>query len=101
MKPAFQFIKEYAISKKEIDEKLKLSEEIYKILLDHDKGIPLEFREEIFNRYNQLGNKSGGIGLDFFIIRTLAERYNAKFSIENRVKDDYTKGTKFILEFEK
>jgi signal transduction histidine kinase len=59
---------------------------------DHGRGIPDEMKASVGMRY--LGNsKSGGLGLS--IVRALVvDRYSGRVEIKDRVKGDYTKGTR-------
>jgi len=59
---------------------------------DHGKGIPDKMKEKIFTRYL---NTATGAGLGLSIVYALVvERYSGKVAIMDRVKGDYTKGTK-------
>ena len=65
--------------------------------IDNGIGIPDDRKEIIFQKgfKNFKGVKGMGIGLS--LVKTLVERYNGKIWIEDRVKGDYSKGSKFIL----
>jgi two-component system, OmpR family, sensor histidine kinase VicK len=59
---------------------------------DHGKGIPDKLKDKIFTRYL---NTATGAGLGLSIVYALVvERYSGKVVIADRVKGDYTKGTK-------
>ena len=59
---------------------------------DHGKGIPDKMKDKIFTRYL---NTATGAGLGLSIVYALVvERYSGKVTITDRVKGDYTKGTK-------
>ena len=65
--------------------------------IDNGIGISDDRKEIIFQKgfKNFKGVKGMGIGLS--LVKTLVERYNGKIWIEDRVKGDYSKGSKFIL----
>ena len=59
---------------------------------DHGKGIPDKMKEKIFTRYL---NTATGAGLGLSIVYALVvERYSGKVVLMDRVKGDFTKGTK-------
>ena len=59
---------------------------------DHGKGIPDKVKDKIFTRYL---NTATGAGLGLSIVYALVvDRYSGKVAITDRVKGDYTKGTK-------
>jgi signal transduction histidine kinase len=59
---------------------------------DHGKGIPDKLKDKIFTRYL---NTASGAGLGLSIVYALVvERYSGKVTIADRVKGDYSKGTK-------
>lgn len=64
---------------------------------DHGRGVPDEFKEEIFERFNRAPKKKG-TGLGLHIVRTLASRYHGRAWVEDRVKGDHTKGAVFRVE---
>jgi len=65
--------------------------------IDNGIGISDDRKEIIFQKgfKNFKGVKGMGIGLS--LVKTLVERYNGKIWIEDKVKGDYSKGSKFIL----
>ncbi|MHA2298572.1 MAG: PAS domain S-box protein [Candidatus Hodarchaeales archaeon] len=67
-------------------------------ITDHGRGIPVEEREGIFERFIVFRKKGKGSGLGLFIVKTLVERYKGKVWIESRIEDDYTKGTRIHVE---
>ncbi len=59
---------------------------------DHGKGIPDKMKDKIFARY--LSTASGaGLGLSI-VYALVVERYSGKAVLSDRVKGDFTKGTK-------
>lgn len=69
-------------------------------IADHGRGIPLHERGVILDRLaSRKGDYSAyrsGIGL--FIVKTIADRYGARLSIEDRVPGEPDKGAVFVLE---
>ncbi len=69
------------------------------VIADSARGVPKEEREKIFERFSEFRKKGEGSGLGLYIVQTLIQRYKGRISVESRVKEDYTKGSKFIVEF--
>ncbi|MFX0092478.1 MAG: sensor histidine kinase [Candidatus Hodarchaeota archaeon] len=67
---------------------------------DFGTGIHPDQRVNLFTRFTEFRKKGRGSGLGFFIIKTLAERYNGRIWIENRISDDYTQGTCFKIQLQ-
>ncbi|PWI47826.1 hypothetical protein CEE45_09955 [Candidatus Heimdallarchaeota archaeon B3_Heim] len=67
---------------------------------DHGEGIPDELKPRVFQRLFRARSKEKpqGSGLGLFIVRTIIEKFEGKIRVENRVKNDYTQGTRFIIE---
>jgi len=65
--------------------------------IDNGIGISDENKKMIFQR-SQVKIKSGkGLGFGLSVVNKLVETYNGKLWVENRIKDDYTQGSNFIL----
>jgi len=81
-----------------ISKERKGNRNIIKIeFIDNGIGISDEFKETIFQRGN-LNIKGGkGLGFGLSVVKKVIELYNGKIWVENRIKDDYSKGSKFIL----
>ncbi len=69
------------------------------VVADNAKGIHMDEREKIFERYSEFKRRGKGSGLGLYITQTLVKRYDGRIWIESKVDEDYTKGTKFIVEF--
>ncbi|KKK42265.1 MAG: Signal transduction histidine kinase, partial [Candidatus Lokiarchaeum sp. GC14_75] len=52
---------------------------------------------EIFSRDFKNGGEYTGIGLGLLLIKRILEKYNGEITVKDRVKGDYTKGSKFII----
>lgn len=64
---------------------------------DYGCGIPEKERESIFDRYSEFRKRGKGSGLGLFIVKNIIDRYKGKIWLENRVKEDFTKGTVFKI----
>ena len=65
--------------------------------IDNGIGISDEFKETIFQR-GHINTKGGkGLGFGLSVVKKVIELYNGKIWVENRIKDDSSKGTKFIV----
>lgn len=66
--------------------------------LDNGIGIKDSRKEEIFERADYDIQKLKGLGLGLSLVKRIVNLYNGKIWIENRIKDDHSKGSKFIIE---
>ncbi|MHA2298665.1 MAG: sensor histidine kinase [Candidatus Hodarchaeales archaeon] len=64
-------------------------------VIDYGTGISMKKREQIFTRYSEFKNEVTNSGLGLFIVKTLVDRYYGEITVESRIKNDYTKGTRF------
>jgi len=65
--------------------------------VDNGIGVPDDQIEFIFRRKTD-GYESGrGMGLGLSLVKKIIESYNGKIWVENRIKDDHTKGSNFIV----
>lgn len=80
-------------SKKEIDKKqfIKLD------FKDNGIGILDEHKEFIFQRGHKKDKNARSMGIGLSLVKKIIESYNGKIWVENRVKDDYQKGSNFII----
>jgi PAS domain S-box-containing protein len=67
------------------------------IFLDNGRGVKDEIKEKIFRRGYDEDGKIGGTGLGLTLIEKIVESFRGKISVEDRVKGDYSQGSKFIL----
>lgn len=64
---------------------------------DNGIGIPDEMKEKIFQRgYDQKGIIKG-LGLGLTLVKKIIAVYGGQIWVEDKVKGDYTKGSKFII----
>lgn len=66
-------------------------------LLDNGIGIPDRKKNYIFQRISK--QSVIGMGLGLSLVKSLIESFKGKIWVENRVKDDYTQGSNFIVLF--
>lgn len=74
-------------------------------LTDRGIGIPDEFKDKVFTKeYKKLVKpdrpilqKARGAGMGLSLVKALVERYGGKIWVENRVYDDYTRGSVFTF----
>ncbi|MFW9828225.1 MAG: PAS domain S-box protein [Candidatus Thorarchaeota archaeon] len=69
--------------------------------IDNGRGIPDQLKETTFRRgYRKKSNSIKSLGIGLSLVKMIVESYNGKIWIENKIKDDYTKGSKFVVLFE-
>jgi signal transduction histidine kinase/uncharacterized protein YigA (DUF484 family) len=74
-------------------------------IIDRGVGIPDEFKEKVFSKdFRKLprserlsGQRAKGAGMGLSIVSSLVNRYAGKIWIENRVYEDYSRGSVFNL----
>ncbi len=72
--------------------------EVYKITIeDNGPGISDGLKNKIFTRFERGQTTASGRGLGLYLVKTLLENMHGSITIENRVKDDYHKGARFIV----
>jgi signal transduction histidine kinase len=95
LRNALQYSEEVKRIKVEIQPEEQNNVNFWKIcLIDWGKGISPEQKEKLFTRYTE-GAK--GLGLGLSVVKSLTEAFGGSVTVENRVLDDYTKGSVFIL----
>ncbi|MHA1994082.1 MAG: sensor histidine kinase [Candidatus Hodarchaeales archaeon] len=71
--------------------------------VDYGNGIPPEIKEVLFDRAERLNrgwkSSKGSTGLGVTIVKSLVEIFGGELFYLNRVKGDWTKGTKIIIRF--
>lgn len=65
---------------------------------DNGIGIIDEKKELIFQKGHGKDTSIQGMGIGLSLVKKIIESYNGKILVENRVKNDYTKGSNFIVE---
>jgi signal transduction histidine kinase len=69
--------------------------------IDNGIGIQDDRKERIFQRSFTQKEKGKGMGLGLSLVKKILEAYHATIKVENRVKEDYKKGSNFIISFPK
>ncbi len=65
--------------------------------IDNGIGIPDLTKEKIFHRTYNEGRSVGGLGLGLSLVKKIVETYNGHIWVENKIKDDHSKGSNFVL----
>jgi PAS domain S-box-containing protein len=63
---------------------------------DNGIGIPDSLKKAIFKK-TEAGKGGKGMGVGLSLVRTAMSLYDGNITVKNRVEDDYTKGSNFIL----
>ena len=85
-------------------ETLVKEQEFVKITItDFGQGIPPKYKHSLFDRSSLLKNgwkpSKDSTGLGMSIIKSLVDFFGGSIRYQNRIKDDWTKGTSIILLF--
>lgn len=64
---------------------------------DNGIGIKPERKKTVFERCTQKDKSLGGLGIGLSLVKKIIEGYGGKIWTENRIKDDYTKGSNFVV----
>ena len=65
--------------------------------IDNGVGIPDDLKERIFNKAIEKEEEHKGLGLGLLLVKRIIDEYGGKIKIKNRVEDDFTKGSNFII----
>ncbi len=68
---------------------------------DYGKGIQDEEKEAVFERFHRLDPSIKGTGLGLYVARTIVNAGGGRIWAENRVKGDFTKGTRMVVQLRK
>jgi signal transduction histidine kinase len=64
---------------------------------DNGVGIPKEDKEKLFQKSPKHHSERGGMGIGLSLVKNIILSYGGEIWIENRISDDYSKGSNFIL----
>ena len=64
---------------------------------DNGPGIPDDLKDRLFTPVPAGKDKGERTGLGLYLVKTLVEDMHGSVSVENRVKDDYRKGARFVV----
>ena len=67
-------------------------------IADNGPGITDELKSRIFGRMQRGPTKSGGTGLGLFLVHSLVRMFHGRVWVEDRVPEDYSKGSKFVVQ---
>jgi PAS domain S-box-containing protein len=67
--------------------------------IDNGKGIPDSRKQMIFTRGFKEEKSISGLGLGLSLVKKILDLYNAKIWVENKVPEDFSKGSNFIVLF--
>jgi signal transduction histidine kinase len=65
--------------------------------IDNGIGITDERKKLVFERGHRESKGKKGMGLGLSLVKKIITSYKGKIWIENKIKEDYTKGSNFIL----
>jgi signal transduction histidine kinase len=81
-----------------IKTQVEIGKEFWRIeLVDHGRGIPEDKKRFVFERFGKQDYTPYGFGLGLSICRNLARKYGGRIWVEDRVPEDYRKGSKFVI----
>ncbi|MFX0082383.1 MAG: PAS domain S-box protein [Candidatus Hodarchaeota archaeon] len=86
-----EFIIEASVVKVEQNKFVKIE------FMDNGIGIPDDRKEMIFKRGNRELKGTTGMGIGLSLVKKIIKGYNGKIWIEDKVENDYTKGSNFIV----
>jgi signal transduction histidine kinase len=64
---------------------------------DNGPGIPDELKKKLFGRSQRGPTKTTGRGLGLYLVKELVDDFHGKVWVEDRVPEDYTKGSRFVV----
>ncbi|HEC39435.1 hypothetical protein LCGC14_0587310 [marine sediment metagenome] len=65
--------------------------------IDNGIGVPDDRKNLIFQRGNRELKGSKGMGIGLSLVKRILKNYKGKIWVENRIEDDYSKGSNFNL----
>ncbi|TFF98809.1 MAG: GHKL domain-containing protein [Promethearchaeota archaeon] len=65
--------------------------------IDNGIGIPDSLKEKIFNKTIEKDEEHKGLGLGLLLVKRIVDEYKGTIQVKNRVKEDYRKGSNFII----
>lgn len=64
---------------------------------DNGSGIPDTVKEKLFARLQRGKTRAEGSGLGLYLVKRLVESFKGRVWVEDRVKGDHTKGSRFVV----
>ncbi len=68
---------------------------------DNGIGIPDPVKKQLFTGNAERNENVKGMGLGLLLINKIVKSYNGKIEIKDRIKDNYTKGSNFVIKLPK
>lgn len=65
---------------------------------DNSSGITDNKKELIFQKGNMKDTHVRGMGVGLSLVKKIFENYNSKIWVENRIRNDYSQGSNFLIE---
>ncbi len=65
--------------------------------MDNGIGIPDESKELIFEKGYKKDTKIRGMGIGLSLVKKIVESFQGEIWVQNRIKDDYSKGSNFVI----
>ncbi|MBN1801631.1 MAG: PAS domain-containing protein [Candidatus Lokiarchaeota archaeon] len=65
--------------------------------IDNGMGIEDMRKKEIFQRTSVNSKNTSGMGLGLSLVKKIVDSFNGDIWVENKIKNDYSKGSKFVL----
>lgn len=84
---------EIKVSKEKIDDK----DYIRLDFIDNGVGIPDSLKEKIFSKAIEKDKEHKGLGLGLLLVKRIIDEYGGKIEVENRIEEDHTQGSNFII----
>ena len=66
-------------------------------IIDNGRGIEDNRKTKVFQRSDSNDSNVSGMGLGLSLVRKILENYGGNIWIEDRIKGDHKKGSKFVL----
>jgi PAS domain S-box-containing protein len=74
------------------------NKDIYEVSIeDNGPGIPNDLKKRLFTRFERGKAKATGRRLGLYLVKTLLEDMGGSISVEDRVRGNYHKGSRFIV----
>ncbi len=65
--------------------------------IDNGIGVPDPLKEKIFSKAIEKKGEHKGLGLGLLLVKRIIDEYGGKIEVKNRIEDDYTQGSNFII----
>jgi PAS domain S-box-containing protein len=79
------------------EDRLEETDYIKMEFIDNGIGISDDKKQGLFKKHFIKRERFGGLGIGLSLVNQIVESYKGKIWVENRIKEDYTKGSNFII----